>query len=382
MKIKIFQSLRQISENDWVKITPADFPFASYQFLSALEVSGCLGPRTGWSPVYFTAWNNQDLIGGSVAYLKTNSYGEYIFDFAWAQAHESMGASYYPKVVMAVPFTPATGPKVLLAPELSADLKLGTAAALLGAVEDWSVEKKASSSHALFLTKDDLPFFSQAGFFIRHSFQFHWQNKGYKSFESFTESLRGKRRKEIRRERAMVTDSHVTIERLTGTKLKPYHAELMYEFYLSTIDKMQGMDYLTLDFFKEIFSTMADQILFVLASNSDGAGVAGALCFFKGSALFGRNWGCLEEYKGLHFELCYYQGIEFAIEKNLKIFEAGAQGEHKFQRGFMPTLTYSAHVIKNPRLNLPIQDYVGHEKIQIEQMFAQYLEHSPFASSV
>ncbi len=382
MKIQIFQSLSQISEKDWSKITPPNFPFASYQFLSALEEAGCLGSRTGWDPVYLTAWQNEDLIGGVTAYLKTNSYGEYIFDFAWAQAHESMGMPYYPKVVMAVPFTPATGPKVLLAADLLPALKTETSAALLQAVDRYSSEAMASSNHSLFISKDDILLFTQAGFFIRHSFQFHWHNKNYKSFEVFMESLRGKRRKEIRRERAMVAECQVKIERLTGSQLKPCHAELMYQFYLSTIDKMQGIDYLTLDFFQKIFSNMADQILFVLASNSEGVGVAGALCFFKGSVLFGRNWGCLEEYKGLHFELCYYQGIEFAIENKLKIFEAGAQGEHKFQRGFMPTLTYSAHRIKNPRLNLPIQDYVEHEKIQIEQLFRQYLEHTPFTNLV
>ena len=281
MKIKIFQSLTQISEKKWIKITPIDFPFASYHFLSALEATGCLGSRTGWRPVYLTAWQNEDLIGGIVAYLKTNSYGEYIFDFAWAQAHESMGIDYYPKLVMAVPFTPATGPKVLMSPDLEPSLQIETRTALLQALDQWSAEMKASSNHALFIPQAEIPLFEQAGFFIRQSFQFHWQNKGYKSFDAFMESLRGKRRKEIRRERAMVKESQVTIQRLTGAQLKPHHAELMYEFYLSTIDKMQGMDYLTLDFFKKIFSTMANQILFILATNSSGLDVAGALCFYQ-----------------------------------------------------------------------------------------------------
>lgn len=382
MKIKIFQSLTQISEKNWIKITPMDFPFASYHFLSGLEATGCLGSRTGWGPVYLTAWQNEDLIGAIVAYLKTNSYGEYIFDFAWAQAHESMGIAYYPKLVMAVPFTPATGPKILMSPDLEPSLQIETRTALLQALDQWSAETKASSNHALFIPQAEIPSFEQAGFFIRQSFQFQWQNKGFKSFDAFMESLRGKRRKEIRRERAMVTESQVTIQRLTGAQLKPHYAELMYEFYLSTIDKRQGMDYLTLDFFKKIFSTMADQILFILATNSSGLDVAGALCFYHGSVLFGRNWGCLEEYKSLHFELCYYQGIEFAIENKLKLFEAGAQGEHKFQRGFLPVLTYSAHRVKNSQLNLPIQDYVNHEKIQIEKIITDYMAHSPFSNSV
>ena len=379
MKIEIFQSLNQISAEDWKNITPSNFPFASYQFLQALEGTGCLGARTGWKPVYITVWQETLLLGAHVLYLKTNSYGEYIFDFSWAQAFESSGLSYYPKVVSAVPFTPATGPKILLTPSASKDQAVKVRGLLLKAASEWTAQTKASSLHALFIPTDEISTFEEADFFIRHSFQFHWTNKDYKNFQNFLEDLKSKRRKEILRERSMVAASGVKIERLTGAALKPHHGELMYQFYLSTIDKMQGMDYLTLDFFKTVFETMKDQILFVLATDAQGLEVAGALNFYQGSTLFGRNWGCLDEYKGLHFELCYYQGIEFVIENKMKLFEAGAQGEHKFQRGFMPTLTYSAHQIRNAKWNQPIQDFVGQEKIQIEKLFKDYLEHTPFA---
>jgi predicted N-acyltransferase len=379
MKIQIFKSLHEIPPSLWERLTPADFPFASYQFLSALEDSNCLGSRTGWTALYLTAWEGEDLLGAFPLFAKSNSYGEYIFDFNWAQAHEGLRIPYYPKLLAAIPFTPATGPKILLKAHITSTEKEHVSQELLKASCQLSEDLQMSSLHALFITAEEIPIFQKADFFIRHSFQFHWKNKGYLNFQGFLASLRSKRRKEILRERAQVSQSGVKIRRLTGSDLTAEHAQTMYRFYSDTIQKMGGFSYLTLKFFESVFSNMRDQILLVLATDSEGRAVAGALNFFGASTLFGRYWGCLEDYKSLHFEVCYYQGIEFALERGFQLFEAGAQGEHKFQRGFLPSLTYSAHRIKDIKLDQAIQSFVEHEKKDLKHLINDYLSHSPFS---
>jgi predicted N-acyltransferase len=380
MTLEIYHSLNDISREDWQKITPVTFPFASYDFLNALETSGCLGARTGWQPFYLTARDARGLVGALVIYAKGNSYGEYIFDFAWAQAHETSGVDYYPKLVAAVPFTPATGPKLLFAEALLAPERSELAQQFLALVAKISAQVQSSSDHFLFITESETEYFQGQDYFLRHSFQFHWKNSDFKSFEDFLKSLKGKRRREILRERGQVAVTGLNIARLTGKDLTADHAKIMYQFYLSTIDKMSGINYLTLDFFNKIFATMSDKILLVLATTQEGLPVAGALNFFGRDTLFGRHWGCLEDYRSLHFELCYYQGIEFAIEKNFRLFEAGAQGEHKFQRGFLPSLTYSAHRIHNPKMDVAIRNHVEYEKGQLRALFTEYLEHTPFSA--
>ena len=379
MNIKILNSITEITPEGWSKLANDGFPFTNHAFLHALETTRCLGQRTGWGPTYLTAWSDSELIGVMILFVKSNSYGEYIFDFSWAQAHENMGLRYYPKQVSAIPFTPATGSKFLLHSSLSIEKKAEVSHLFIQAAHELGLKFHASSFHSLFIPATELSVFERAGLFIRHSYQFHWRNRGYLNFEDFLNQLKSKRRNEIRRERRQALESGVQISRLTGADLTPEHADMMYQFYLSTIDKRMGQNYLTLDFFKQVFSTMSHQILLNIATNSDGRPVAGALNYFSGSALFGRNWGCLEEYKALHFELCYYQGIEFAIEKRIELFEAGAQGEHKFQRGFLPALTYSAHRIADPRLSEAVIEFVENEKLQIAALFAEYAEHSPFA---
>lgn len=383
MTPEIYHSFKEISREDWQALVPESFPFASYDFLSALETTGCLGRRTGWVPVIAVlrpAIVGHGITAALVAFIKNNSYGEYIFDFAWAQAHEASGAQYYPKIVSAIPFTPATGPKLLFAAELPTAARQNAADALLTALADFAKKTGSSSEHFLFIPEDQIPYFKPPAYFLRHSFQFHWRNAGYKNFEDFLASLKGKRRREIVRERSQVAKVGLKIERLTGAKLTAEHGQIMYQFYLSTLDKMSGMNYLTPEFFTTVFTTMKDNILFVLATNDDGMPVAGALNFYGNSTLFGRQWGCLEEYKSLHFELCYYQGIEFAIEKKFTLFEAGAQGEHKFQRGFLPSLTYSAHQVHHTQMDVAIRNHVDYEKSQIKAMIVDYMEHSPFAT--
>ncbi len=378
LDIEICHSISKIKEQDWLPLQVPDFPFTDYSFLSALETTSCLGERTGWSPCYIIAKQNGSLLGVLILYVKTNSYGEYIFDFAWAQAAQGAGLSYYPKLVSAVPFSPATGSKILihndhrhsLLNKITSELILG-ARALLGS-------SLSSSLHFLFITESETTDFSKTGFLIRHSFQYHWKNRNYVNFDEFLSTLTGKRRREIVRERRQVEKQGVTIVFLTGDEITSTHADLMYNFYQSTLDKKQGFDYLTQGFFKTIFSTMKAKIHLVLALDSSNRPVAGALNLIGSERLFGRYWGCLQEYRSLHFEVCYYQGIEFCIRNQLKLFEAGAQGEHKFQRGFLPTLTFSAHLIEHPRLSHAIEDFVNHEKKQLELIFKDYAEHTPF----
>ena len=367
--------MESLSPKDWAGIESANFPFSSYSFLCALESTGCLGSRTGWVPFYLTAWQGATLVGALMTYLRSNSYGEYIFDFQWAQAYESQGMNYYPKLTAAAPFTPATGPKVLLSPVAPA----GTRVRLIAASQELAMKSELSSAHALFTEPQEHQDFLDAGFFLRHSFQYHWLNPGYFDFQDFLGRLRSKRRKEIQRERNQAHSLELKISRLTGDQLEAQHAEAMHRFYTSTVYKMGGYAYLTREFFLQVFETMKSQILFVGAQDPSGAWVAGALNYIGQTTLFGRHWGCLDEFKSLHFELCYYQGIEFAIERKLSLFEAGAQGEHKFQRGFNPRLTYSLHQMADPRMNLAIKNFVEMEKIQLSQMFEKYKEISPYS---
>ncbi len=378
IKIKILQTLSEIDHASWEALRNPSFPFTAWPFLNALEQAHCLGPRTGWTPLYLIAYRDAELVGALILFAKDNSYGEYIFDFGWAQAYENAGLPYYPKLVAAIPFTPATGSKILIKSSLDADFKNRITIGLLQKSKDLFRELETSSLHFLFVPEKDLSLYLENGFFIRHSFQYHWKNDNYSSFEDFLKKFRSKRRREIHRERSQVSSQQITLQRLTGEDLKVSHAELMYQFYQNTIDKREGFEYLTPDFFTQIFATMKENILLVVASK-DGKEVAAALNFFSPTALYGRYWGSLDEYRALHFEVCYYQGIEFCIAKGLSLFEAGAQGEHKFQRGFLPALTFSAHRIAHPGLQQAIQDFTRREEIQIGNLFRQYAEQTPFS---
>jgi predicted N-acyltransferase len=379
MNIQILKSIFELEKSQWDKIIPKDFPFLRFEFLRALEATHCLGARTGWEPCYFIARAHGEVQGALLAYIRNNSFGEYIFDFAWADAFARYGHDYYPKLVCAIPFTPATCPKILVNPLMDPSLHEEVAQKLLSALKEAVGSLSLSSAHALFISPEEISTFETGDFFIRDSFQYHWKNNFYADFDAFLASLRSKRRKEIQRERAQVRKSGVRILRLTGEQLMPEHAEVMYELYISTMEKKAGFDFLTLDFFKLVFAQMKNEILFVLAQDDKGTPVAGAMNYFGPKTLYGRHWGCLAEYRALHFELCYYQGIEFAIERGLSLFEAGAQGEHKFNRGFLPCLTYSAHFIHNETFARGIKNFVKEEKVQLGQYFKYADEHTPFA---
>jgi uncharacterized protein len=375
MHAKRYSGIGRVSEAAWREIEPPDFPFFDFAFLRALERSGSVGGASGWEPVYLLCKDGDHLLGALPLYLKTDSYGEYVFDWEWAHAYHEHGLPYYPKLVAAVPFTPATGPKLLVRHDEAE--RAAVTRTLLDAAGDLADELGVSSSHALFLPEQDLAAFTEYGFAVRHSLQFHWRNRGYGSFSDYLEALTSKRRSQIRRERRQLEG--LTIERLTGEALDEEHAAIMYRFYLGTYDRKWGFPYLTSTFFSEVFRTMRDRVLFVLARDEPTRRpVAGALFFFKGRSLYGRYWGAAEERRNLHFELCYYQGIEFAIERRFELFEAGAQGEHKLARGFLPTLTYSAHEIRHPGFRHAIERYIARERELLAGTLAEYARHDPY----
>ena len=375
MQVERLLSIEYVDEAAWRALLPRDFPFFDFEFLRALERSGSIGPGSGWSPVYLVCKDEGCILGALCLYLKMNSYGEYIFDWDWARAYREHGLPYYPKLVTAVPFTPATGPKLLVRSDAN---RAAVTHALLDATQRLGDERRVSSSHALFLPEGELDEFAKRGFAVRHSLQFHWRNRGYGAFSDYLDALEGKRRRQVSRERRQLEGEGLTIERLTGEALSSEHATAMHQFYLGTLDKKWGVPYLNGAFFSEVFRTMSDRILLVLARDGAGRPMAGALNFYKGGALYGRYWGAVEGRRNLHFELCYYQAIEFAIERRLELFEAGAQGEHKLARGFLPCLTYSAHTIRHRGFRRAIERYIAEEKKLIAGAVAAHTRHHPY----
>src|SRR5215218_1509440 len=372
MKVDWLRGIEGVHRETWRTLAPPEFPFFDFEFLHALEHSGSIGRRSGWSPAYLVCKEVRGVLGALCLYLKTDSYGEYIFDWEWARAYQQYGLSYYPKLVSAVPFTPATGPKLLLRPDLDVTTRARVTTLLLEAAEDLGTEYRVSSSHVLFLPKEELSEFTRRGFTVRHSLQFHWRNRGYETFSDYLQALSGKRRRQISRERRQLEGEGLEILHLTGDGLLPEHAPLMHRFYLSTLDGKWGVPYLNSAFFDEVFTTMRDRIMLALAQDGAGRPVAGALFFLKDRSLFGRYWGTVQQRRNLHFELCYYQGIDFAIERGYTLFEAGAQGEHKLARGFLPALTYSAHKIRDPDFSRAIGEYIESEKEMLAGVMEEY----------
>lgn len=373
--IKSFTCLDAIQNGDWGQLASPSFPFSDYDYLRALETSGSVGVDSGWFPQYFTAHSGDSLQGASYLYAKHHSHGEYIFDWSWAEAYERYQVPYYPKLLSAIPFTPATGPKLLLASHPDRE---NVAAQLIRAALQQTQVLDYSSLHYLFITDNEIGFFERAGFLIRHSFQYHWVNRGYASFVDFLGSLQSKKRKQIRKEREQLEGENLAFRALTGDELIPDHAALFYRFYLRTITEKGAIPYLTEAFFATAFETMRDRIVLFLAEDGNET-VAGSLCYFKGDTLYGRYWGTTRAVRNLHFELCYYRPMEWAIARGLKRFEAGAQGEHKIARGFLPTLTYSAHWIRHSQFREAIARFIEEEKRAIDLYFEEMRNHSPYS---
>ena len=372
---QVFHSLREVAPESWNRLIGDAFPFAEYDYLLALEEGHCVGIEPGWEPRYLTLWEGKQLQAACYLYRKTNSNGEYIFDWDWANAYQRYGQRYFPKLTSAVPFTPATGPKLLVSADASNPRELQQQ--LLASALELVQQEGCSSLHFLFIPAEEREIYEAAGLLLRHSFQFHWQNQGYGSFEDFLSRLRSKRRKEILRERRQVQEQGLEVILLRGEEVEPKLCRVMYDFYLTTIDRKWAMPYLSYEFFQYIFTHFRDQLVLALA-RKQGRWVAGTINYHKGPHLFGRYWGCRQDFRSLHFELCYYRLIEYAIEQGVQRFEAGAQGAHKIQRGFLPNLTYSAHWIAHPAFHRAIGEFIEEEKRSIQSNIEDNPELSPY----
>ena len=385
MDVSLSKTLAELDAAAWNSLSPPHFPFADFAHLVALERNGCVGPRAGWLPFAATARASGRLVGAMPFYLKNNSYGEFIFDHAWARAYEANGISYFPKLVVAVPFTPATGQKILTtdahdAASLGLDVN-DIRKALLEQALTVAYATRCSSAHVLYVPPEDLLFFEKEGWIVRHSFQYHWKNEAYGTFESFLAALTKKRRTQMVLERRqLASEPGISLETREGDDLTAEDAHFLAKLYADTNLRDGSLVCLNDAFFAEIFQTMKKNIVLFVAKR-DGERVAAAINFRKGNRLYGRYWGCTEEIRNLHFELCYYRAIEYAIESNLEAYEAGAQGEHKIPRGFVPTLTYSAHKVFHPAFREAIANAVEAEKHDISVLFAEYAEHSPYLAA-
>jgi len=352
-----------------------DNPFLSHNFLSSLEQSHSVGGRTGWQSRHLLAETKDgSLVGAAPCYVKTHSRGEYVFDHGWADAYERAGGSYYPKLQVAVPFTPVTGPRLLTAPGPLADAVQG---ALADALAEITQANDLSSAHVTFLTEAEWKALGARGFLQRTDQQFHWENEGYASFDDFLARLASRKRKTIRRERKDALAPGIDVEWLTGSDLTESVWDAFFKFYMDTGSRKWGSPYLTRDFFSLIGERMADRILLVMAKRA-GRFIAGAINFIGHDTLYGRNWGAVEHHPFLHFELCYYQAIDYAIQNKLLRVEAGAQGEHKLARGYMPHTTYSAHFIANPALKRAIAEYLARERAYVEAAGEELAAAAPF----
>ncbi len=349
-------------------------PFTRYEFFAALEESNSAVPRTGWQPVHLAIERGEQIVGLMPLYVKAHSQGEYVFDHAWADALERAGGNYYPKLQACVPFTPVTGPRLLVAD--GADVA-ATRAALLSAGAAAVERLECSSLHITFPTEDEWHAAEQMGYLLRTDRQFHWLNHGYGSFDDFLGALSSSKRKNLKKERAAVRAEGIAFDWLTGTDITEAHWDAFFDFYMDTGGRKWGHPYLTREFFSRIGSSMADQVLLILARRGKTY-IAGALNLFGEGVLFGRNWGCTEFVPFLHFETCYYQAIDFAIAKGLSKVEAGAQGEHKLLRGYNPVPTYSAHFIAHDGLRQAVANYLQAEREAIAEDIEGLAAAAPF----
>lgn len=375
LTLTLHPRIAEIAPADWDACAGTANPFVSHAFLSALEDSGSAGPRTGWLPQHASL---RDPGGGIVAvvpmYAKSHSYGEYVFDHAWANAFERGGGSYYPKLQAAVPFSPVPGPRLLRRPGASmAALGHTLGEALIQVCRQLDV----SSVHATFCTEEEWKALGQAGWLQRLGTQYHWENRGYATFEDFLGALSSRKRKVLRRERRDANAAGLRFVTLRGHEIEPRHWDAFYRFYSSTVDRKWGSAYLTRKFFPMLSERLGDRVVLMMAEHG-GSAVAGALNLMGSDALYGRNWGCRGDWPFLHFELCYYRAIEFAIEHGLARVEAGAQGQHKIQRGYLPKPTYSAHWIAHPGLRRAVAGFLEQERPAMREEMEALAEASPY----
>jgi predicted N-acyltransferase len=355
-----------------------DNPFIGHEFLSALEASGCIGGRTGWSPAYLLVEDRAGaLLAAAPSFLKGHSQGEYVFDHSWADAYRRAGGRYYPKLQVAAPFTPATGPRLLVAPGARA----ATArAALIAGLESLRQRTSASSTHVTFAREPDISALTAAGYLERHDLQFHWRNDGFATYDDFLGTLASRKRKALKRERREALSSGITVEVLSGSDLTEAVWDDFHAFYEDTGARKWGRPYLNRAFFSAVGAAMGDRIVLILARRA-GRSIAGAINFRGGNTLYGRNWGCIEDHPFLHFELCYHRAIDYAIAQGLARVEAGAQGEHKLARGYRPVITRSLHHLADPSLRRAVAAYLDDERRHIAEAKTLLEAESPFRKS-
>jgi len=383
MQIKIHSEINQISANQWNALIKDNHPFMRHEFLSALENHGCVGAEFGWIPCHIGVYEDTQLVAAMPLYQKFNSYGEFVFDHAWADAYKRSGLPYFPKLVSAAPYTPATGQRLLSnATDPEPHYRL-----LMQTVAQFATDQQLSGYHCLFPQADQLDWLANLSLndsqvLVRHDCQFHWHNQGYQSFDDFLAKLTAKKRKNIRQERRRMQQSGVQLRCLDGHSASKQDWEHFAHFYTTTFEEKWSTPTLNVGFFQEIAAKLPDQAFLVLADlpadseSEHGKCIAGSLMFRSNSRLYGRHWGCTEHIDALHFEACYYQGIEYCIRHNLQVFEPGAQGEHKIARGFIPTRTRSAHWLNQSPYQKAIAQYVEHERVAIQE-YQQQLK-SPY----
>ncbi len=372
--IKVLGAIDEIAAEEWDACAGAENPFVSHAFLDVLEKSGAVSAETGWLPCHIAIEEDDgSVVGVAPCYLKSHSYGEYVFDWGWADAFERAGGQYYPKLQVSAPFSPVTGPRLLARPGPEARrVRMMLVAGLM----ELAKSQEASSFHITFCTEGEWEELGAMDLLQRVGQQFHWHNRDYGGFDDFLATLSSRKRKTIRKERRDANE-HVSFETLTGDALTAEHMDAFYRFYLNTVDRKWSSAYLNRDFFHMLRARMADNVVLIMASHA-GDYVGGALNILGADTLFGRNWGCTQRFRNLYFEACFYRAIDFAIERGLSKVEAGAQGPHKISRGYLPSPTFSAHWIRNPGFRDAVDDFLSQERRMMESEMAALTERGPY----
>ena len=372
-RLAVYESIAGIERDGYNMIVDGENPFLEYEFLEAMEKSGCVGPHTAWNPRHIVLRDAERIIGAVTAYIKSDSYGEYIFDWEWARAFENAGLRYYPKMVVAIPFTPATGIRISVHPGYPFEECAGI---MVDRLKEMCGEERCSSIHFLFLTDRECAFLESREFLTRKTHQYHWRNRGYNSFDDFLEDIRSGRKKQIRKERKSVEEEGLDIKVIEKDDIRSEHIDAIWEFYTDTHSRKWGSAYLNREFFDLLFENYRRRLVLVMARNGK-RWVAGSFNIVKNNRLFGRYWGTIHNYKNLHFECCFYRLIDYSIRNGIDIFEAGAQGEHKFLRGFAAVPTNSSHLIVHEGASKAIRKYLANEKTYTENLITHYNMQSP-----
>lgn len=374
MKVEVVEGIADLPADAWNRLGVAEYPFLQHQFLLSGETSGCVSPDAGWTPCHLALWDTDGRLRAAMPlYEKTHSWGEFVFDWAWAQAYSRAGLDYYPKLVSAAPFTPARSPRLLRRDPADREAGLAMARAAI----ELAKERGHSSLHVQFPLDDELDLLREAGCMLRKDCQFHWQNRNYEDFDEFLAGFSSSKRKKARRDRRRVAEQGITFRRLHGDDLDERQWREVYDLISVTFLRRGSTPYFSYEFFCEVAQQLPGKILAIVAEHA-GRKIAAAVFFRGDNALYGRYWGADADYNALHFETCYYQGIDYCIEHNLKVFEPGTQGEHKISRGFIPVTTWSAHWLARPEFFAAVSDYLDSESQHIDNYIEVVREHTPY----